>query len=289
MVPLAAGTADLTTRTVRLRRRSAVLTERECEVLAYLAARPGRTVPRDELLVRVFGYRRASPSRVVDTAVARLRSKIEDDPQRPSTVVSVFGEGYRYVSPSRRSRPSTERRGIPAERGPLVGRGDDLERLRTLVAAHRAVVVSGPAGVGKTRLVARLAAELDAERVWFVSVAHATTPAELAFAVAQVAGLPSDGPTARVAAVVAQELDRRHSTVLILDNLEQLPDAGRWIGRWIGATATLRIVGTSRAPVGIAGEVEVRLGCLAPADAQALYVDRAEAAGATIAPAHLPG
>lgn len=72
-------------------------TRREIEILQYLHAHAGRAVPREELLVEVWGY----PSdldietRTVDIHVAKIRRKIERDPQQPQRLVTVRGAGYR--------------------------------------------------------------------------------------------------------------------------------------------------------------------------------------------------
>jgi two-component system response regulator VicR len=70
------------------------LTHRELEILHYLADRPGRTVTRDDLLQEVWGYRFPPLTRSVDISIARLRRKIEPDPQRPRYIRTLHGEGY---------------------------------------------------------------------------------------------------------------------------------------------------------------------------------------------------
>jgi DNA-binding response OmpR family regulator len=75
--------------------RRAALPEREAEVLAYLAASPGRAVSREELLSRVWGVDpRGVQTRTVDMAVARLRELLEDDPAAPAVIVTVRAKGY---------------------------------------------------------------------------------------------------------------------------------------------------------------------------------------------------
>ncbi|MFT4626480.1 MAG: hypothetical protein ACI8PZ_005157 [Myxococcota bacterium] len=65
-----------------------MLTQREADVLAYLAARSGRGVSREELQLEVWGHKRASSNtRAVDMAMSRLRKKIERDPAAPETLL----------------------------------------------------------------------------------------------------------------------------------------------------------------------------------------------------------
>ncbi len=88
---------DLERRRVSGPRAGAVsLTERDVAILRYLAASGGRTVDRDELLHRVWSINPSGiQTRTVDMHVARLREKVEDDPARPTIVLTVRGKGYR--------------------------------------------------------------------------------------------------------------------------------------------------------------------------------------------------
>ena len=56
-----------------------------------------RPVPREELLEKVWGYRKAEniETRTVDIHIAKLRRKIEDDPKQPRFLLTIRGEGYR--------------------------------------------------------------------------------------------------------------------------------------------------------------------------------------------------
>lgn len=72
-----------------------VLSQRECEVLAYLASNRGRAIAREELLSRVWGVDpRGVTTRTVDMAVARLRTQLRDDPESPRVIQTVRGKGY---------------------------------------------------------------------------------------------------------------------------------------------------------------------------------------------------
>ena len=71
------------------------LSERETEILRYLAARRGRAVSREELLQRVWGLdTRGIETRTVDMHIARLRDKLGDDPSAARVVVTVRSKGY---------------------------------------------------------------------------------------------------------------------------------------------------------------------------------------------------
>ena len=81
----------------------AELSEREIELVGYLASHGGRAVAREELLANVW---RISPqgitTRTIDMHVARLREKLRDDPARPAVLLTVRGKGYMFAVESGR-------------------------------------------------------------------------------------------------------------------------------------------------------------------------------------------
>lgn len=145
------------------------LTTKERALLAYLAERPGATVQRDELLREVWGFRGRIPnSRAPDFAMKRLREKVEARPTRPHHLLTVHGEGYRFVGATARSTMSPSSSGPPPAR-PLQPPGAPYtaEWYAPRVDAERAadallsvpgapVVIVGAARVGKTWLLDHL-------------------------------------------------------------------------------------------------------------------------------------
>lgn len=73
------------------------LSQREIEVLHYMSDRAGKVVTREELLRDVWGYENVPLTRSVDNLVARLRWKIEPDPENPRYIHTVYGDGYRLT------------------------------------------------------------------------------------------------------------------------------------------------------------------------------------------------
>jgi DNA-binding response OmpR family regulator len=71
--------------------------QREFEVLRYMGARAGKVVSRDELLRNVWGFQNIPLTRSVDNLIARLRWKIEPDPENPCYIHTVYGDGYRLT------------------------------------------------------------------------------------------------------------------------------------------------------------------------------------------------
>ncbi len=73
------------------------LSEREQELLRYLATNAGRAVSREELLTHVWRVSGDAETRTVDMHVARLREKLRDDPTRPDVILTVRGKGYMFA------------------------------------------------------------------------------------------------------------------------------------------------------------------------------------------------
>ncbi|MGI8627735.1 MAG: response regulator transcription factor [Geodermatophilaceae bacterium] len=82
-------------RTATLRGAQVPLTARELDLLAFLMTHPGQAFTREQLLDQVWGWSFGDHS-TVTVHIKRLRRKVEDDPVRPTRIVTVWGTGYRY-------------------------------------------------------------------------------------------------------------------------------------------------------------------------------------------------
>lgn len=104
-IALPSGSADLARREVRFRNGDRCeLSEREVELLRYLASHPQRAISRDELLANVWRISPDGlPTRTIDMHIVRLREKLRDDPAQPRVLLTVRGKGYMFASPE----PST--------------------------------------------------------------------------------------------------------------------------------------------------------------------------------------
>ena len=88
---------DPARREVSIRGKLVDLTPKEFELLALFAAHPGRVYSRKYLLENVWDYSYGGYDRTIDSHINRLRSKIEEDPDEPKLVLTVWGVGYKFA------------------------------------------------------------------------------------------------------------------------------------------------------------------------------------------------
>jgi DNA-binding response OmpR family regulator len=99
-IAIPGGRVDLARREVRFDDGGRdELSEREAELLRYLASNHTRAVSRDELLAHVWQIApQGVTTRTIDMHVARLREKLRDDPARPAILLTVRGKGYKFAA-----------------------------------------------------------------------------------------------------------------------------------------------------------------------------------------------
>jgi predicted ATPase/DNA-binding SARP family transcriptional activator len=174
---------------------------------------------------------------------------------------------------------------LRAQLSRFVGRDAELRQLRAAVRSSRLVTLIGPGGVGKTRLAVEAAAALREEHpdgAWLVELAGVAEPGGVAPAVAAALGagvavLPGAQPAGSATDLIVRYLAGR-SLVVVLDNCEHvIGEAAALADTLAGAVPGLRLIATSREPLGVPGEVLVPVGGLAPLAARELFVDRARA------------
>jgi predicted ATPase len=176
----------------------------------------------------------------------------------------------------------------------FVGRTGEVGEIAGLLGEFRLVTVTGPGGVGKTRLageVARQVAGEFADGVWLAELAGTRNPADVAMAVAvalQVPQAPGKSVLESLSSVLA-----RQQVLVVLDNCEHVAEAAAELCEVLLAAADdVRVLATSRAPLEVAGESRYRLPPLAlpgvtdggasehggASEAVALFADRARQA-----------
>jgi len=161
---------------------------------------------------------------------------------------------------------------LPAEVTGFVGRRAELAEVKRLLAGSRLVTLTGVGGSGKTRLAIRVATRsrrMFADGVWLVDLASVSDAALLLHEVAETLGLRDQ--TQRPVLEVVVDFLRDRQLLLVLDNCEHLLDAcAAFALAALRGAAGLRLLCTSRQPLGIVGEAMWTVPGLAyPAPAQA--------------------
>jgi predicted ATPase/DNA-binding CsgD family transcriptional regulator len=156
-----------------------------------------------------------------------------------------------------RDRSPGPRGSIRAELSGFVGRRAELGRVRAALAGARLVTLTGPGGIGKTRLAVQVATEVRRsfrDGAWMAELAGLRDPGLLAPEVARAFGL-LDQSASWAVGTLADSLASRHA-LLVLDNCEHLLDACAVLaGALLRTCPGLRILATSRQVLGVLGEV----------------------------------
>jgi predicted ATPase/DNA-binding winged helix-turn-helix (wHTH) protein len=285
---------------------------RAFDVLLALIDAPGAVLGKDALMTRVW------PDRIVEenalqAQIMALRAAFGPD---RDLIRTVTGRGYQFVgevlavpgglevrSAGERATvqspsvvPSTN---LPEPISELVGRDGDVREVLGLAAAHRLVTLTGPGGIGKTRLAIAVARELVpqfADGVWFAELAPLSDPELVPPTVAAAARLEFPAGAASPDRVI--EALRGKQLLLVLDNCEHVIDAAaRMAEALLRANPMARVIVTTREPLKVDGEWAYLVAPLAvPAeesdgeddflryDAVRLFVERARAADPHFAP-----
>ncbi|MET8461475.1 winged helix-turn-helix domain-containing protein [Micromonospora zamorensis] len=169
---------------------------------------------------------------------------------------------------------------LPSQLTTFVGREEELKRVRALLGERRLVTLTGPGGAGKTRLAIEAAGRVHGD-VRFVELAGLADGSDVPQAVLSALGLRDAGLRAP-AEPGRQSTDRlvealaERRLLLVLDNCEHvIADVTRLAARLLGACPALRVLATSREPLGLAGEALCPLSglTLPPPDASTANAD----------------
>lgn len=266
------------------------LTSREVELLDYLSSRPSKVVSREDLYRCVWGYHSSTLSRAVDTAIKRLREKIEMNPTEPQHIFTVHGVGYRF-EPSNGPLES-----LPVERTPVrpvgnlwgdllipVGREREAtDIVRLFESGERLITLMGPPGIGKTTLARYVGQALTTRGtgdygVWFCDLSEAQARDDI---ITLITSMLESARASNHLEYNAQRLDkllaRQATTLLILDNFEHLTaHAAATVGQWLTRFPSLRFLVTSREQLPLDTGLNYDVAPLPDQEAAALFIERA--------------
>ncbi|MFI8836208.1 ATP-binding protein [Streptomyces afghaniensis] len=237
---------------------------RDEEVLVELLRCEAATAGPSTALMRYEAYRR------------ELRDELGTDPG--AALKAVQRELLRGEAP-------VVRHGVPHEPNPLLGRDEDIAAVQRLLSASRAVNVVGPGGLGKTRLAHAVSRRAEQRVVYFVPLAGVTVDEDVAAEVASalgagerrpgvVSGHASADPVSGILGVLGSG-----PALLVLDNCEQvIRGAADLVQALLSSSEDLRVLATSRAPLGLTSEAVYALPELRPDTSAELFTQRARAA-----------
>ncbi|MDW4903836.1 BTAD domain-containing putative transcriptional regulator [Streptomyces sp. ADMS] len=234
---------------------------RDEEVLAELLRGEATTAGPSAALARYEAYRR------------ELRETLGTDPG--AQLKSVQQELLSGEAP-------TVRHGVPHEPNPLLGRDEDIAAVERLLRASRAVTVIGPGGLGKTRLAHAVSRRAEQRVVYFVPLAGVTADEDVAAEVASALGAGEKRPGAAsghdpVPGILG--VLGAGPALLVLDNCEQVvAGAAALVQALVSSAKDLRVLATSRAPLGLTSEAAYALPELQLAISVELFTQRARAA-----------
>jgi predicted ATPase/class 3 adenylate cyclase len=235
---------------------------------------------------------------LIDAATAELLSGVNladlgarrfRDISKPINVFQVVADGLRTDFPALRTLDSTPGNLRPPTTS-FLGREAEIADLQMALKAHRLVTLTGPGGVGKTRLAVEVAARLAREfsdGVWVIELAPVGDPTAVAEAVAATLGITQQ-PGMSVADSVAAALEGRFR-LLVFDNCEHVLDAAAdLIDAILQHSAAVTILATSREGLRLADEQLWPVPSLdthggADSTAASLFVERAQAVAPTFA------
>jgi predicted ATPase/class 3 adenylate cyclase len=181
---------------------------------------------------------------------------------------------------------------LPPQPSSFIGRAREIAEGQRLLDRARLVTLTGPGGTGKTRLSLRIAEESAAafyDGTYFVPLAPISDPDLVPSTIAHALGVQLSGAEMPLTRVLDHV--RNKQMLLVLDNFEQILPAAPVVGQLLGASAGLKVIASSRAPLRIAGEQEFPvppldlpdpghlpgLDVLAQSDAVRLFIERAMA------------
>ncbi|MEB3983105.1 LuxR C-terminal-related transcriptional regulator [Mycobacterium sp. 663a-19] len=200
---------------------------------------------------------------------------------RPERVVQLCHPDIRNDFPPLRTSKTVVAQNLPVQLTSFVGRGAEIDDVRQTLAADRLVTLTGAGGVGKTRLAIEVAGQMTDDvddGVWYVDLAPIADPELVPVTMAGALGLADQSSLSTTDTLIRFVGGRR--MLVLLDNCEHLVDAiAELTTALLSACPGLRLLATSREPIGVAGEATWRVPSLSLDDeAIELFVDRARRA-----------
>src|SRR5215211_897991 len=207
-----------------------------------------------------------------DAELSDLGERRLKDLFRPERVFQLVAHGVPSEFPALRTLEGHPNN-LPLQPTPLVGREREVEEVAERLRGEevRLLTLTGPGGTGKTRLALQAGADLlegADDGVFFVSLATITEPELVPSAIAGSLGLKESAEESLMETLESYLQQKR--LLLILDNFEQVLEGATLVGALLGSCPNLKVLATSRIPLGLYGEQEYPVPPLALPDPEVL-------------------
>jgi len=242
------------------------------ELLLLLVERRSDLVTRQEIVERIWGKDVfLDTDNSINAAIRKLRQVLDDDPEEPRFIQTVTGRGYRFVGAVSESRSAAQKPfaqaerstgSLPVSRTGFVGREKEAAAAGDLLLRPEArlVTITGPGGIGKTRLAVEVAGTLKENfsgGIYFVALSPLSDPALISAVIVQALGIRGAGGQSPLE--ILKDSLRNPSSgpmLLLLDNFEHLLQAAPIVTELLTIGSNLKILVTSRAALHLYGEHE---------------------------------
>src|SRR5262249_24413000 len=167
---------------------------------------------------------------------------------------------------------------LPVQATPLIGRERELREMSTFMDENRLVTLTGPGGIGKTRLAMQAAADSSAQfegGTYFVPLEAVADPTLVLATVASTIGVREESGQPLSDSLAARFSEE--PVLLVLDNFEHVLEAAKEFSTLLGRCERLNALATSREPLHLAAEQEYPVSPLSDEDAFALFRERVRA------------
>jgi predicted ATPase/DNA-binding SARP family transcriptional activator len=243
------------------------------ELSTWVAAEPTAEALVERFMLALHRDGRTADALAVFDRTAAALAELETEPRAELTALAAA---------IRRRDPTLDRPapGLPSSRSRFIGRREELDRAITLSGGTRLLTLVGPGGSGKTRLAYELAREVTAEydAVHVVELAGYASGDGLPAARFAAAVGAREAPGATPLEALVQFLGARR-VLLVVDNCEHVrAEAATVVDELLAAVPGVRVLATSREPLGLGGETIFPLGGLSSTDAVRLLSERVTAA-----------
>lgn len=224
------------------------LTWREQEVLGLLSKRMTNREIADQLHL--------AESTVKDY-VGKILSKLYVKNRREA--VERAGElGFLDTESRRKGKDQSN---LPKESTQFIGRADELRKIRSVLRDVHLVTLTGPGGIGKTRLAIKIAEEVEnefADGAYFVSLAPISSVDQIVQAIAESIGFPmstAEQPQAQLLRYLVNK-----ESLLVIDNFEHLLDGANVVSEILRTAPGVKIIATSQENLKLHGETIINIG-----------------------------